>query len=295
MNGQTRLVIVIPTKDRRALLERALGSVFSQSYAAYRVVIINDGSTDDTRDYLDALHNPRVQVIHHEKSLGVNTARNAAFRTLQEGEWAVPLDDDDLFLPDAFDIIARSIEQAPASVSVIQFSTTIRTRTEEFSGTGQFEKGRTWHDFSYSEVMTGVSFFTRGEPRTAFKWTLFPHYLFSEDVNGFEGEWWLLAARDEVGIRLVSTPPVVLIDWRHEGEHLSDTASRRNPASFARAHLRILNAHRAFFNVHPRFAAPRAITGFKVAVRALNPVLAARFIFEYLRAISRTTFTRGSE
>jgi glycosyltransferase involved in cell wall biosynthesis len=280
----SKLVIVIPTKNRCALLERALGSVFSQTYEDYRVVVVNDGSTDGTREYLDALHDPRVTIVHHERSRGVNASRNEAYKSLQEGEWAVPLDDDDLFLPGAFETIARFVAEASSSVSVLQFNTIVRTRDEEFLGGFQFEPGEASHDMSYAEAMTGKGLRVRGEPRPAFKATLFPKCLFNETINGFEGEWWLLITRDGVGVRYVNTPPIVLIDWRHEGEHLSDTAARRNPGSFARAHARIIEAHRAFFASHPRSAAAHAVTGFKVAVRAFDLILAARFAFEWLRA-----------
>lgn len=287
MSTDPKLVIVIPTKDRRALLERALGSVLTQGYEEYRIVVANDGSTDGTREYLDTLNDSRVTTIHHEKSRGVNASRNEAYRTLAEGEWAVPLDDDDYFLPNAFATIAESIKRTPATISILQFNTTIQTPSEEYVGGRDFMEGESSHDPSYFEIMTGVGMCGRGEPRTALKWTLFPKYLFNEDINGLEGEWWLLVARDGVGIRFVNTPPIVFIDWRHQGEHLSDTAARRNPGSFARAHARIFDAHRAFLNQYPQYATARAITGFKVAVRAFSMSLALRFVFEYLRGIWR--------
>jgi glycosyltransferase involved in cell wall biosynthesis len=287
------LVIVIPTKNRRVLLERALASVFSQGYMDYRVVVINDGSTDGTREYLDSLENPKTQIVHHDKSRGVNVARNTAYRELQEGEWAVPLDDDDLFLPGAFETIAVTLKEIPMTVSVVAFNTIIQTRDREYVGGREYQEGELSRDFSYTEIITGDMGTNRGEPRCAYRWTLFPKYLFAEDINGFEGEWWLLVARDGIGIRYVNTPPIVLIDWRHEGEHLGDTASRQNPGSFARAHDRIFRAHRKFFATHPEYAADRAIVGLRVALRALDPVLTARFGYQYLRA-RRSLLFRGA-
>lgn len=287
MSEHPTLVIVIPTKDRRLLLERALESVRTQTYEPYRVVIINDGSSDDTKSYLDSLSDPRIRVIHHERSRGVNAARNAAFKTLREGEWVVPLDDDDYFLPGAFAAIAGAVMHAPESVQVLLFNTLIRTASGESVGGSRFPKGEPWQDFTYEQAITDVGHSVQGEPRSAFKWTLFPQYLFQEDINGFEGEWWLLVTRDRVGVRFVNTPPIVLIDWQHEGEHLSDTASANDRASFARAHARIFKAHAGFFRTHPREAQKRAFHAFKISILAKNPRLALFFAWKYVRAIVR--------
>jgi glycosyltransferase involved in cell wall biosynthesis len=113
------LVIVIPTRNRRALLERSLESVLAQSYTHYRIVVVNDGSTDTTQMYLDSLIAQQIQVINRVKTGGVNAARNAALKTLTQGEWAVPLDDDDVFLPGALETIANAIAEIPSTIELL--------------------------------------------------------------------------------------------------------------------------------------------------------------------------------
>ncbi len=193
------LVVVIPTKNRRALLERALESVESQKYDNYRIVIINDGSTDDTCAYLEGLHDERVNVIHNEKSGGVNAARNAALKTLTTNEWAVQLDDDDMLLPGSLATIAEAIARTPEHIQFLAFNAITRTADGEYGSGMIFAEDETYFDPSYEEFMMGIN--THGDTRVVFKWTLFPKYLFQEGINGFEGEWWLNAAHDNVGIR----------------------------------------------------------------------------------------------
>ncbi len=282
-----KIIIVIPTKNRRALLERALTSVLTQTYTAYRIVIINDGSVDGTHEYLDQLNDSRIKVIHNKESHGVNAARNIAFKTLQEGEWAVPLDDDDTFLPGAFESIVQEIAKVPNSISIICFNTIIRMPQEEFIGGREFAKGEEYYEPSYFALVTGIGLKTRGDNRPVFKWTLFPKYLFAEDINGFEGEWWLLVGRDNVGIRYVPAK-TTCIDIVHEGEHLSNVASRRDPASFVRAHVRIFRAHKKFFSEHPRTAMERAPGAIKLAIRALDPIAAVYFAAWYMRSLLLT-------
>ena len=289
-----RLVIVVPTKDRRVLLERALGSVLSQSYAAYRIVIINDGSTDGTREYLDSLKDSRIRIIHHEKSRGVNAARNAALRTVTEGEWVVPLDDDDMLLPGALETMARAAEAAPSSVQVLFFNTIIQKPEGEIVGGREFKEGEQWLDSSYESIMTGGNRKLPGDGRPILKWTLFPQYYFSEDINGFEGEWWQLLARDGVRIRYLPQQ-TTWIDLTHPGEHLSAVAARRDRSSFIRAHLRVFRDHKEFFAAHPRVAMGSAIGSFKNALRAYDIPHALIFVGYYLQALARIFFRRRSQ
>ena len=290
------LVVVIPTKNRRALLERALGSIWAQTYPDYRVVVINDGSTDGTREYLDALSNPRIQVVHHERSRGVNTARNVGLRTLKEGEWALLIDDDEMFFPNAFEVIAKNIAEVPSDVQVLSFNTVMRGVGGDYPGGYRFAEEQKYYEPRYNAFMTdiGLDMYANSENRAAFKWTLFPKYLAREDINGFEREMWIKLSHD--GIRIRYVPPVtVLIDIGHTGEHLSYTASARNPHSFARAHWRILTYHHTFYAEHPRYAKREALHSFKVAVRALAPFLALYFLFEYLRASIRSLYIKDSK
>ncbi len=274
------LVIVLPTKDRRTLLERALGSVREQSYQNYRVVIINDGSNDSTRQYLDTLADLHVQVIHHEKARGVNAARNAAFKTLKEGEWAVQLDDDDMLLPNALMTTANVIAKSPPHIQVLCFNAITRTPEEEYVSGLQFERGEEWFDPTYENLMLGIR--TRGDTRMVLKWTLFPKYLFAEDINGFEGEWWLLLGHDGIGIRYLPEQ-TTLIDQAHGSEQLSNVAGRRDPASFVRAYRRIFHTHAKFFRSHPRQSMPSAMSATKFAIRAVDISAALYFFLLYIR------------
>ena len=91
--------VYIPTKNRLALLKKALGSVLAQTYENIKVCVVDDGSTDDTYEYLKQLNDPRVQVIRNEQSIGACAARNKAIASL-DTDLVTGLDDDDVFLPE---------------------------------------------------------------------------------------------------------------------------------------------------------------------------------------------------
>ncbi len=88
--------VVIPTYNRASLLPRALDSVLRQSYPAREIIVVDDGSTDETAKLLDR-YGSSVIVIRQENR-GVSAARNRGIEQAT-GEWIALLDSDDAWMP----------------------------------------------------------------------------------------------------------------------------------------------------------------------------------------------------
>ena len=86
--------IVMATRNRREMLERAVRSVFAGQYHRWQLVVVDDGSTDGTAEYLDSLDDPRVVVVHTQHA-GSAAARNLGLDHAT-GEWVTFLDDDNV-------------------------------------------------------------------------------------------------------------------------------------------------------------------------------------------------------
>jgi glycosyltransferase involved in cell wall biosynthesis len=93
------LTVVIPTRDRAALLRDSLRSVLAQRDVGLEVIVVDDGSTDGTPALLTHQRDGRVVVVRHDAARGVAAARNAGVERAR-GEWIAFLDDDDLWAPD---------------------------------------------------------------------------------------------------------------------------------------------------------------------------------------------------
>jgi glycosyltransferase involved in cell wall biosynthesis len=91
--------VVIPTHNRRRFLLPALRSVLAQQEIELEVLVVDDGSIDDSAEAARSLDDPRVRVLRHRTSLGVASARNAG-AAAADGTWIALLDDDDLWAPD---------------------------------------------------------------------------------------------------------------------------------------------------------------------------------------------------
>ena len=93
------VTVIVPTRNRSALLAMTLRSVLRQRDVELEVIVIDEGSTDDTTAMLSRLGDARVRVLRHELPHGVSTARNRG-AAVAVGEWLGFVDDDDLWAPD---------------------------------------------------------------------------------------------------------------------------------------------------------------------------------------------------
>lgn len=98
MNANPTIGIYLPTKNRLELLKKAVESVLVQTYQNFKLLIVDDGSTDGTHEYLKSIKDSRITFIRNDISVKACKARNMAIEAL-DTELVTGLDDDDVFLP----------------------------------------------------------------------------------------------------------------------------------------------------------------------------------------------------
>ena len=92
--------VIIPTYNRRNTLPRAVESVLNQIYKPIEIIVVDDGSTDGTKEMFSEMY-PLVRYIYQANS-GVSSARNTGINSAS-GDWIALLDSDDEWLPDKLD------------------------------------------------------------------------------------------------------------------------------------------------------------------------------------------------
>jgi glycosyltransferase involved in cell wall biosynthesis len=108
-----KVSVVIPVYNGARTVPRALASVFAQLFTDYEVVVVNDGSTDDTGSVL-AGYGDRIHVVR-QSNRGVPAARNAGIHA-SSGEYLAFLDDDDEWMPEMLARCAAVIDEDPDCV-----------------------------------------------------------------------------------------------------------------------------------------------------------------------------------
>jgi glycosyltransferase involved in cell wall biosynthesis len=116
--------IIIPTYNRAKFLAKALDSVLSQTFRDYEIIVVDDGSTDHTREVLKP-YGAEITYIYQENS-GVSAARNTGIQHAT-GEWIAFLDSDDEWLPGYLAFQVERIRQEPQAVAHMTNSFAVQT------------------------------------------------------------------------------------------------------------------------------------------------------------------------
>jgi len=90
--------VIIPCYNRAQTIRRAIDSALAQSLSEIEILVVDDGSDDDSRDIVSAHPDERVRLIARAQNGGAAAARNTGIAAAQ-GEWVAFLDSDDVWLP----------------------------------------------------------------------------------------------------------------------------------------------------------------------------------------------------
>ena len=105
------VTVVIPAHNRQSVIGRAIDSVLAQDFAAFELVVVDDGSTDGTARVVDAIDDTRVRLERQARE-GANAARNRGVR-----ETTAPLiaflDSDDEYLPNKLSVVVQAFADRP--------------------------------------------------------------------------------------------------------------------------------------------------------------------------------------
>ncbi len=107
-----RIAVVVPFRNRRAVLRRAVDSVLRQAFPDFELILVDDGSTDDGHDAVADIVDARVRLVRQPRRMGANAARNRGVR-----ETGAPiisfLDSDDEFLPEKLGQVLDMFDRQP--------------------------------------------------------------------------------------------------------------------------------------------------------------------------------------
>ncbi len=96
--GSHEVTAVVTTRNRLDMLRRALGSILDQRDVEVSVVVVDEGSTDGTYEFLAGVAHPRITVVRNDPPLRLPGARNAGIERAST-EWVAICDDDDVWAP----------------------------------------------------------------------------------------------------------------------------------------------------------------------------------------------------
>lgn len=132
-NKQVQFSILCPTYNRSKLLRRAVESVLKQRFEDFELIVVNDGSTDETREVMESFSDNRIVYVEHERNKGINAARNTGYN-LARGHYIALLDDDDELAPYALQLALDTFKRVDDQKVKVLFFNCLDVEMTQVSG-----------------------------------------------------------------------------------------------------------------------------------------------------------------
>jgi glycosyltransferase involved in cell wall biosynthesis len=223
--------IIIPTYNRAALLANAIQSVRLQTYSDFELIIVDDASTDNTREVAKDFHDSRIQYLPLVHNRGVSTARNAGLKECR-GKYIAFLDSDDEWVPEklakqiqVFETSDEKVGAIYSSINIID-GQAIQQKDNQVTIAGDIYENLLYQNF----VGTPSSVIVKRESLTAE--TLFDPLLRCAE----DWDFWLQIAKNWHFARI--TEPLIIYRNHNDQERGST-----NSDAIVEGYLRFLNRY----------------------------------------------------
>ncbi len=132
---QPKISLLIWTYNRAHLIDRAVQSVLNQTYQDFELVLVNNGSQDNTRQALEKYQgHEKIRIFHLDKNRGDLGGMNFSLDQIR-GEWFATLGDDDEILENTFELLMQPPTEIDPKINAVTCNS-IDTSTGKFSGFG---------------------------------------------------------------------------------------------------------------------------------------------------------------
>ena len=172
--------IIMATYNRAHTIVRAVDSVMNQTYKNFELIIVDDGSTDNTLEILKKYNDPRIRIFINDTNRGVTAAKNRGFKQIK-GEWFGPFDSDDELKPYAIETLMNIPLNLDNKITSV-IGNCADAITGELRGIGLTKDGY----INGNEVMSYVE----GDFFGLIKTSLLQNDSFNENIRGLESVLW---------------------------------------------------------------------------------------------------------
>lgn len=172
--------VIIPVYNSESYLERCLESVTSQTYQNLEIIVVNDGSEDQSAKIIDLWAQKDQRIIPiHQKNQGVSSARNQGLK-IAKGDCIGFVDADDEVEKDLYEFLYHNLQKYDADISHCGFELVKPDKTVKFHNTGIILIQNKYE--AIAEILSGQ----RVEPgvwNKLYKKTMLQNVVFPEDIK----------------------------------------------------------------------------------------------------------------
>ena len=236
MNNPILFSVIMPTYNRAILIGKAINSVINQKYSNWELLIVDDGSVDDTKEVVTAFSDDRIRYIYQENQERSAARNNGIVQA--KGDFICFLDSDDYYLPEFLSEFKKAIRENSYKNAFYFCNTYSET------GNGVLEKSvaadRTFEN-NYDFLLIN----TIGTPRVCLPNLIAKKHLFNLKIkNGEDFELWIRLISG-LEINYVNLYTQVFLD--HEGRSINDNVIQQSVIAMD-LRVEIANKYRKHFS-----------------------------------------------
>lgn len=150
---KAKVSIVVPVFNARKYIEETIRSVEQQTFSDWELILVDDRSTDGTREYLKTIENEKIHVFFLKENMGAAKARNKGI-VEAEGKYLAFLDADDIWMPEKLEKQVKLMDEPYVNFSF----TSYEFGTEEAKPTGHV--AHVPSEITYKRALKNTTIFT---------------------------------------------------------------------------------------------------------------------------------------
>jgi glycosyltransferase involved in cell wall biosynthesis len=206
--------IIIPTFNRAHFLHVAIESVLNQTFNDFELIIVDDGSTDNTKDLVKTYSKKDLRIIYiYQKNSERSAARNNGIRNAK-GQYICFLDSDDYYLPTRLGGIHEFIINQTIKKGLFYTSNLFKTNDDIV------ERKELLNNFN--SIFDFIALAVIGNPQVCISSDIFSKHLFNEKINiGEDMELWLRIAEDFPIVFIPDQATVIAVNHDDRSVNLS--------------------------------------------------------------------------
>jgi len=268
--------VIIPTYNYGRFIERAIQSVINQTYKDFEVIVVDDGSTDNTENIIKNIPDKRIKYLRHTKNLGGNAARNTGLRA-SSGNYIAFLDSDDEWLPEKLEKQLKLFKESSEQVGLIYSGVNVIDLTGCSPSLKLFPKAR---GDIFTLLLEG-NCITGGGSSYVIKKECSENIGFFDETLPSGQEW-------EFHIRVSKIYAVDFIDECLVNYYVHNANTASNPERIIRGYELIFSAHHDDYVKYPSIY---ALQYYRLGIRCCNLGFMKRGRGHFYRAFRYATST----
>ena len=198
--------VIIPTYNRANKIENSVRSVLNQTYKDLELIIVDDGSKDDTKSVIDSIKDSRIRYCCQENA-GACAARNKGIK-LSNGEYIAFHDSDDIWLPEKLSRQLQTMEKTGADIIFCQLR-----RLKAGERTRYLPEMDQSGFIAYNDLMVGI-----GTQALLMKRVVAEDFSFDDRAPRYQDMEWLLRAAKKYTVYGMKEP---LVDYYLSSDSIS--------------------------------------------------------------------------